>query len=319
MSISVVIPNYNGAHLLKANIESVIDAVEFYSKKERVKVEVIINDDFSVDNSLDVLRDLQNTYRNKVSIEVMQNDKNYGFSTTVNRGVAKAFGDIVILLNTDVRPDKEFLTPLLSHFSDPEVFAVACMDKSLENGKTVLRGRGIGRWERGFLVHAAGKLDKSDTLWASGGSSAFRKNMWDKLGGMNEAYNPFYWEDIDLSYRARKVGYKIIFEQKSTVVHEHEKGAIKSKYSHWEVKKIAYRNQFLFAWSNLTDSNLILQHVMWLPYHVLKAMANKEWIFLFGFYNAFLSFSDVRRQRVKMKKLFTQSDASLEIYEDSSQ
>ena len=47
-------------------------------------------------------------------------------------------------------PEKDFLKPLMEHFNDESVFAVGCMDKSIENGKTVLRGRGIGKWKKGF-------------------------------------------------------------------------------------------------------------------------------------------------------------------------
>ena len=116
---------------------------------------------------------------------------------------------LYILFNTDVYPDKDFLTPLLSHFKDEKVFAVGCMDKSIEGKDVVLRGRGIGVWKRGFLVHEKGEIEKSDTLWVSGGSGAFRKSIWDKLGGLNELYNPFYWEDIDLSYRAQNQDTKL--------------------------------------------------------------------------------------------------------------
>ncbi len=279
MNVSIIIPNYNGAELLKKNLTSVFDAARAYKQGE---VEIIVVDDSSTDGSVDFIK-LQ-----KNAIKLIENKKNLGFSSTVNCGVAEATGEIIILLNTDVAPEKNFLAPLVKHFSDPSVFAVGCMDKSIEDGKVVLRGRGIGKWQRGFLVHARGEVDKTDTLWVSGGSGAFRKSIWDKLGGFNKLYNPFYWEDIDLSYRAVRAGYKIMFEPKSIVVHKHEEGIIKRKYSQFQIKIIAYRNQFIFVWQNAKDFSLLLQHFFWLPYHFSKALTSFDFAFFLGFFQAFL-------------------------------
>ena len=268
MDISVVIPNYNGVKLLEKNLPKVLDILKNYKEG---KTEVIVVDDASTDKSVELLK--------RYKVGTLAIPKNLGFSSAVNKGVSKAKGEIVVLLNTDVSPEKDFLRPLLGHFKDEKVFAVGCMDKSMENGKTVLRGRGLGKWEKGFLVHRRGEVDKTNTLWVCGGSGAFRKSIWEKLGGLNELYNPFYWEDIDLSYRALKSGYKIVFESQSIVTHEHEKGAIKSKYSEFQIKTIAYRNQFIFVWENATDYSLQFLHFVWLPYHFLKALARRDTAF----------------------------------------
>src|SRR3989344_157996 len=274
MNISIVIPNYNGEEILKKNLPKVLLAVG--------GAEVVVVDDASVDGSLKVLDNF------KQRIRIIKNEKNLGFSSTVNRGVKDAKGEIVILLNTDVYPEKGFLSPLLFHFKDEKIFAIGCMDKSVEDDKTILRGRGTGIWKRGFLIHSRGEVDKADTLWVSGGSGAFRKSIWDKLGGFCEIYNHFYWEDIDLSYRAIKSGYKVLFEAKSVVFHEHEKGAIKKKYSQSRIKTIAYRNQFIFVWKNITDLDLQFAHFLWLPYHFIKALLHKDWAFFSGFIQAAL-------------------------------
>jgi len=216
-----------------------------------------------------------------------------------------------LLLNSDISPHKGFLEPLVDHFTDEEVFGVGCMDESIEEGKTVLRGRGVGKWQRGFLNHSAGKLNKQNTLWLSGGSSAFRKKIWDTLGGLDILYNPFYWEDIDLSYRALKSGYKTIFEKKSVVVHEHEKGAIKTKFKSTFVRKIAYRNQFTFVWKNITDGNLLLNHVLWLPYHFLKAFLSRDWVFFSGFSLALMRFPEIMQSRTRAEKLFNKTDSEV--------
>lgn len=295
MKISFIIPNYNGSNLLLKNLPKVIEEVKSYKDAD-----IIVVDDASKDDSLSVL--------DKFDVKVLRNEKNLGFSSTVNKGVDASSSDIVVLLNSDVYPEKGFINNIIKNFDDPNVFGVGAMDKSIENGKTVLRGRGIGQWRRGFLIHRKGEVNKNNTLWVSGGSSAFRKSIWDKLGGLNTIYNPFYWEDIDLSYRALKSGYKLIFDSKSVVYHEHEKGSIKSNYKDNQVKTIAYRNQIIFSWMNITDFSLIIEHLIFLPYHILKALLRGDTPFLVGFLQALILSPKVIKSSLIAKRLFIRKD-----------
>ncbi|MEM4230395.1 MAG: glycosyltransferase family 2 protein [Candidatus Pacearchaeota archaeon] len=302
MNISIIIPNYNGEELLRINLPKIIDAAESYKKGS---VELIIVDDCSTDSSVPLI----SSFKSKISnFKFLKNEKNLGFAPTVNRAVRQAIGDILVLLNTDVAPEKSFLDPLVKNFKNKDVFAVGCMDKSIENGRIVLRGRGIGKWEKGFLIHKRGEIDKINTLWVSGGSGAFRKSIWERLSGFDELYAPFYWEDIDLSYRAIKSGYEVLFEPRSIVVHEHEKGAIKSRYSNFQVKTIAYRNQFIFVWKNATDFDLQVSHLFWLPYHFFKAILRFDIPFFLGFFKALILFPKIIKSSFKSQKLFIRSD-----------
>lgn len=308
MNISIVIPNYNGEKILKTNLPKVLEAVKDYKKGT---VEIIITDDPSTDNSGNVIREFIESIKEKHVVGKTIANKNKaesGFSKNVNRGVTLATGDILILLNSDVTPHKNFLEPLLARFDDPDMFGVGCMDESVEGSKIVLRGRGIAHWERGLLIHGKGSVDKEATLWVSGGSSAFRKSIWDKLNGLDIIYNPFYWEDIDLSYRALKSGYKTCFEKKSVVIHEHDKGTIKSKFKPMMVRKTVYRNQFIFVWKNITDFSLLLSHFLWLPYHFLNAIRKREWAMFAGFFAAVTRLPQVRKTRAQARKLFVTSD-----------
>lgn len=294
--ISIIIPNYNGEELLKKNLPKVFETLHG-------STEVIVVDDGSKDGSVNFLKTQK--------VRLLRNSKNLGFSSAVNKGVKAAKGEIVVLLNSDVYPENDFLDPLIKHFNDPQVFAVGCLDKSIEDGKVVLRGRGIGKWDRGFLVHSRGDINETNTLWASGGSSAFRKSIWEKLGGLNTLYNPFYWEDIDLSYRALKSGYKVIFEPKSIVYHEHEKGAIKQKYSPFQIKTIAYKNQFIFVWENATDLNLQILHFLFLPYHFIKALTRCDLPFFIGFFKAFVLLPKIIQSSLRNQKLFVKKDSEI--------
>lgn len=296
MKISIVIPNFNGAKLLEKNIPFVLKAAN-----QVQDTEVIVVDDASTDNSKEVLSQFK-------EIHLLENSKNKGFARSINKGVGYSKGDIVILLNSDVQPDEKFLKPLIKHFFDRNVFAVGCLDKSVESGKTIERGRGIGKWDKGFLVHSAGNLNKETTLWASGGSSAFRKTYFEKLGGFSELFYPFYYEDIDLSYRAWKVGWVVKFERGSAVVHEHEAGAIMENYSKSYIKTIAYKNQFVFIWKNITDLQYGLSHILWLPYHVLMAAFRLDLAFFVGFLRALALLPLILRIKKKNSRLFVRSD-----------
>ncbi len=311
MNISVIIPNYNGQDLLKKNLPKVVDSLSSYKDGE---VEIIVTDDCSIDSSIEVLKNFESKIKSlypSIKFKIVKNEKNLGFSSNVNIGAKNAKGDILILLNTDVYPKKDFLMPLISHFSDSNIFAVGCMDESIEGKNIILRGRGIGGWKRGFFVHSRGEVDRTNTLWVGGGSGAFRKSIWDKLGGFNSLYNPFYWEDIDLSYRALKSGYKILFEPKSVVTHEHEKGAIKSTYSDFKVKTIAYRNQFIFVWKNITDLDLQLLHLFWLPFYFIKALINMDKAFFKGFFSAFIKLPQIIKSSLEDQKLFVLKDSQV--------
>lgn len=311
MNISIVIPNYNGEKILTKNLPHVLAAVKEYKKG---KVEIIIPNDPSTDKSAEVIASFIASIKEKHIIgKTINNTKkdDSGFSKNVNRGVRLATGDILILFNSDVRPYKDFLEPLLEHFSDEKVFAVGCLDESIEEGQSVPRGRAVGWWQRGFMQHKSANIEPGNTLWASGGSSAFRKSIWDKIGGLDNLFNPFYWEDIDLCYRAWKSGYKIIFEPKSVVVHEHEEGAIKTKFKPKHVQKIAYRNQYFFIWKNITDKNLLLSHILWMPYHLLKAVLRRDLVFIQGFLLAFAQLDRVRDSRYRAKRFFVKSDREI--------
>lgn len=297
MRVSIVIPNYNGQDNLKANLPAVLAAGAD---------EVIIIDDASTDGSQNYLKSTTQT------LKLIENKKNLGFSSTVNRGVEEASGEIVVLLNTDVSPESDFLAPLISHFTDPEVFAVGCLDKSYdEDNKMVLRGRGVANWQRGFVVHGRGEANKTDTFWVSCGSGAFRKSLWQKLGGLDPLYNPFYWEDIDLSYRAQKAGFRIIFESKSQVTHKHEEGIIKKIFSPFTVKSISYRNQLFFVWKNITDTEFLISHIIWLPYHFIKAFLTFDSAFILGFFMAMVKLPVAIIHRYRVKSLFKCSDREI--------
>lgn len=243
MKFSIIIPNWNGQKLLEKNLPLVLvtDASE-----------VIIVDNGSTDKSIELLKKLQ---EKSLKIKTIFNKKNEGFAKAVNQGVKNATGEIVVLLNNDVVPEKDFLKPLSQDFQDKKVFAVSLHEPQWSWAQ--------GKWINGFVEHQAGeKTDKIHfSFWASGGSAAFRKDIWLELGGMDEIFAPFYWEDTDLSYRAWKRGYKVIWDPRSVVHHQHE-STIGSHFSKSYIDFISQRNQLLFIWKNITSFKMLFEHKM---------------------------------------------------------
>ncbi|MBI4039719.1 glycosyltransferase [Candidatus Daviesbacteria bacterium] len=238
MTTSIVIPNWNGRSLLKANLAAVLAAGAG---------EVIVVDDGSTDQSVALVR------ANFPQIKLVIHKQNMGFSQSVNDGVQTASGQIAVLLNSDVAPHANFLPPLVKHFTDDQVFAVSAHEPQASWAK--------GMWQNGFFEHQPGQ--KTDQLhisfWASGGSAAFSKDKFLQLGGMDLLYKPFYFEDIDLSYRAAKRGWKILWEPASLVDHQHE-GTIGKYFSRSYIDFVSQRNQLIFIWKNIADKKMFKEH-----------------------------------------------------------
>jgi GT2 family glycosyltransferase len=214
--ISVIIPNYNGKELLAKNLPTVV--------KNCPDCETILVDDNSTDDSVKFVK------KNFKSVKIIENKKNKGFALSVNSGVLASKAQFIILLNSDVVPQKAFLKHAVAVIEKKnDLFAVGFADYSHENGGVATRGRGGAMFTRGLFNHFAANPKYGETLWVSGGSGIFDRRKFLELSGFDSIYSPFYWEDIDLSYRAWKKGFRSIFQPKSKVDHYHEEGAIKKQ------------------------------------------------------------------------------------------
>lgn len=291
MRIDVVIPNFNGSSLIKNNLPKVIEAHRDYEGK------IILVDDGSSAQDKESLREIVSE-TNLKKIILLEHAHNQGFASAINTGVRNATAEYVVLLNSDVVPYKDYLESLVKRMGTSDsIFAIGCLDESYENEKIVKRGRGLGKWQKGMLIHSRGEIDSTDTFWVSGGSCILRRGIFNTIGGMDPIYNPFYWEDIDLSYRAQKAGYKIEFDNNSVVKHFHDLGAIKTGFSKSQITSRSYRNQFIFIWKNITSSKLLTSHIINLPINIYGALRRRDKPFFEGFFLAVLKLPAIIKKR----------------------
>jgi GT2 family glycosyltransferase len=236
---------------------------------------------------------LENNFR----ITLLENEKNLGFGPTVNRGVEHAKNPYVMLLNTDVKLlDSSFQKELTYFQENKNLFAVSFAQKE-KNGE--LEGKKRMYWQNGFFNHSHGtNFTFGMSAWAEGGSCIIDRTRFLDLGGFDKLYSPFYWEDIDLSYKAWKKGYEVFFDPSILVEHHHE-STIGKYFMPDRIRFITLRNQFIFIWKNITDSNLIWQHIWLLPKHILYYCLRGDFLFLKAFIAALSMLPSILESRGK--------------------
>lgn len=284
--VSAIIPNYNGLKLLKANLSAVLKCLNNND-------ELVIVDDDSTDKSVPWLVDkfqLKNQKINtskgqlkvkigkyKISdklirVVVVPNKKNLRFAKSVNRGVLACKHSLIFLLNNDVSPSTNVLDHLLPYFRNDKVFAVGCREIEKQLGG-IEGGKNILKFRRGMFIHSrAKKYDAGPTAWASGGSAMFDKEKWLKLGGFDPLFFPAYWEDIDLSFRARKMGWQVLFDSKALVDHNHE-STNQDVFGQQKIDQMSWDNAKKFVMKN---GNILQKfcYYLWRPYWWWKVERN---------------------------------------------
>ena len=246
---SVVIPNWNGRDLLEKYLPSVIDALS-----DSPQNEIIVVDNGSDDGSAEFVRE------HFPQVRVLALEHNLGFGGGSNAGFQAAINDIVVLLNSDMRVERNFLQPLLDGFKchgfdDDKTFAVSCQifftdpDKPREE-----TGLTEGWWSQGGL-RVGHRIEPEirqlyPCFYGGGGSCAFDRRKFLELGGFDELLKPFYLEDTDLGYLAWKRGWKVLYQPASVVYHEH-RGTIGKRFSEAYIQSVLKKNFLLFTWKNI--------------------------------------------------------------------
>jgi O-antigen biosynthesis protein len=235
MTIDIIIPSYNGKALLEKNLPIIL-------KNSPLVKNVIVIDDGSIDETGLFIKDRY------PHIKFIKNQKNLGFTKTINIAAKSSSTDYFVLLNNDVKPQAKYLENSLKHFNDNQVFAVTFSEQNASWPEI--------SWSSGKFQFTEGD-DRSHShysAWASGGSAIFKRSIWNQLGGFDEIYSPGYWEDIDIGWRAWKSGYRIIWEPSAKVIHEHELSFKKINQNYLSL--IKQRNELIFTQKNIHDPSL---------------------------------------------------------------
>jgi len=276
--LSVVIPSWNGRALLEKFLPTVITAAAAFEAACHQPTEVLVADDASTDDTIPWLA----ARFPQVRFEVSQQQQ--GFAATANRGVQAARYARVYLVNNDVALAPGTLPPLLAHFSDQKVFAVASQVYDYHTGR--LSGAGqLAEFRRGFLrIHrryfvspeAAQQQPPYLTIFASGGAALFNREKFLALGGFDELLAPFGWEDVELALRAWKRGWRLHYEPRSIVWHQFA-STIAPRFSPRYVRAIYERNRLLAHWIHLDAPALALSHTFFLLLKLLGSSLVGRW------------------------------------------
>lgn len=219
--LSVIILNWNGERLLREFLPSVI------ANTQGPEVEVIVADNGSTDNSLEVL------CREFPNVKILTFDENLGFSGGYNRAIAEVDSEFVVLLNSDVATPPGWWQPLLD-FMNSHPGVGACQPKILsykEKLKFEYAGAAGGLLDKYGYPYCRGRLfdrveydlgqydtGPADIAWASGACLMVRREVYLDAGGLDELFFA-HMEEIDLCCRIHNLGYRVCVVPESHVYH----------------------------------------------------------------------------------------------------
>ena len=280
-SVSVVLPNYNGAGLLRRNLPSLISALGGFD------YEIIVVDDASSDESVSFVHA---TYPDVI---VVQHEKNKGFSGACNSGSFRSTKELICVSNTDVTFRQDYFQKIVPHIHGDVFAAKGKIRNEMEDGTflnfdTIARShmkRGLWRFDK--------TVDDSETSNFSPKLGGFfpllgccfvaESSIFKHLGGFDEIYSPFYWEDSDLPFRAMEAGYELRYVPEAEVVHQVSATINRFRRKNFR-KLISDRNKFIFAWRFMSGAKQWTEHLGFVSLSLLTRWIKLEW----GYYLALM-------------------------------
>lgn len=296
MKCSIIILNWNGVNHLRTYLPSVV-------AHSAVKgCEVIVADNGSTDSSLAILAE------EFPSVKTIVLDKNYGFAEGYNRAIEQVNSDYVVLLNSDVEVTDGWLDPLLDYMdTHAEVAAVQPKIRSWRNkaffehagaaggfmnrlGYPYCRGRVLWRVEED-----KGQYDTvTDVDWTSGACMLVRTKVYKDCGGLDAAFFA-HMEEIDLCWRMRNAGWRLVCIPQSVVYHL---GGGSLAYESPRKTYLNHRNNLLMIYKNKQHPYGVLFIRFFLDY------AAALFYLLQGRWAACKAVYEARRDYRKMRKAY---------------
>lgn len=262
MKLSVIIVNYNVRHFLEQCLHSVFKAAQ------QVKTEVIVVDNNSVDGSCHMVKD------KFPQVKLIENKENLGFSTANNQAIVMASGEYILLLNPDTIVEEDTFRKSVE-FMDlhPEA---GCAGVKMIDGKgrflpeskrglptpwvafyKIFGLSGIFPGSRKFGRYHLSYLDPDTTHEVDVLCGAFmllRREALNRTGLLDESFF-MYGEDIDLSYRLQKAGYRNYYYPGTTIIHYKGESTRKASINY---VKIFYQAMLIFSRKHFSTGNFRL-------------------------------------------------------------
>jgi GT2 family glycosyltransferase len=304
-SLSIIIPNFNGKHLLEKNLPSVMAA----AKQCGWAFEIIVADDSSTDDSVLFLK------KNYAEIILVENKINGGFSKNINSGIKIANHDWVFALNSDISLDEKYFEPLAKYLADENCFGVMGsiydeQTKQLIDAAKYPATKGlqvVGTIN--YKLQIKDNSLKLPTFFLSGANALMNRKKLTMLGGFDEIYSPFYQEDVDLGIKAWRMGWCCYFENEAKCYHQ-TSSTIESNFKKKKISAIARRNKMILHYIHLPMYQLIpWSALLWLNLLVRWLWAD------FVFYDAFMQYLSmlqlIAQHKIELNKKLKQQKGSL--------
>ena len=244
---SIIIPVFNKVEFTLQCLRSLIEEIDFNEN------EIIIVDNASKDETSRVLTHFESVVR------VMRNEENRGFVDACNQGAASARGKYLVFLNNDTGVLPGWLQHLLETIeANPANGAVGSMflypDGSLQEAGAIV-------WQNGEVHHYGWGGSPDDRRfnfarevdYCSAASLLIRKNLFDKLGGFDRRFAPAYYEDVDLCFGVRSLGYKVRYQPLSRVIHYEGVTAGSDTRKGLKQFQIINREKFIAKWREVLE------------------------------------------------------------------
>ncbi len=264
LTVSILIVNYNGLHLLRNCLKSI-------SRQDVRGFEVIVVDNGSRDGSVAWLSTSQYPWLKSVFL-----DENSGFGPANNAGFNASSGSLIILLNNDTELPPDFLRMITRPFTDSTISMVAPLIL-YRNRPDIIDKAGGHRFYPDGLNRGRGCGRKLTNKWLKPGFSfypdgcaaAFRRDLIERCGFFDESFF-LYGEDTDLGLRYRRMGAVCVYEPSARVFHIHS--ATAGKYSP-EKAYYVERNRYAVMMRNLPLFWIMISPLFTIVRYFFQALA----------------------------------------------